>query len=121
MQTLLGHLGVTCVLQLLLPGHCLGVPCPPCPCCHSRVGSCENGNRSVPTPLRDMRGSQPHDLPWEDGSWGQDPIIRHLHTLAQGPVGVVVPLPWEPRSTGAQGPCWHSGVSLPLQVHGGCC
>lgn len=94
MQMLLGHLGVTCILQLLLPGHCLGVPRPLCPCCH-RVGFCGDGDREVPTPLRHSRGSQPHGLPWEGVSWGQDPVIRHLHALAQGPVGGVVPLPWE--------------------------
>lgn len=130
MQMLLGHLGVTCILQLLLPGHCLGVPRPLCPCCH-RVGFCGDGDREVPTPLRHSRGPQPHGLPWEGVSWGQDPIIHHLHTLAQGPVwggGATAMGAWEQvgggtnltAALGVQRPCHHSGVSLPLQVHGGC-
>lgn len=47
------------------------------------------GTGGSPTPLGDTRDAQPHSLPWEEGSWGKDPVIRHLHALAQEPVGVV--------------------------------
>lgn len=40
-----------------------------------------------PTPLGDMRGSQLHSHPWEEASWWKDPVINHLHVLAQFPVG----------------------------------
>lgn len=33
-----------------------------------------------------MRGSQLHSHPWEEASWWKDPVISHLHVLAQFPV-----------------------------------
>lgn len=42
-----------------------------------------------PTPLGDVRGSQLHSHPWEEASCWKDPVINHLHVLAQFPMGAV--------------------------------
>lgn len=73
------------------------------------------GTRRSPTPLGDTRGSQPHSLPWEEGSWGKDPIIHHLHVLAWEPVGVMR-LPCEQGLVVAQTSAHHRGAGTSVPV-----
>lgn len=94
----------------------------------NRVGPAGMGTGRSPTPLGDTRGSQHHSLSWEEESWGEDPIIHHLHALAWELVKAMR-LPCEQGLVVAQTSAQHwgvgtsvpaSGLSLPLQVHGGC-